>query len=101
MSILSSVTRQRLLECLYSALSEPVGTVVAVSNVPEGKRKLMDARKDSGDFALDQVQIKTSPFHPDTDIWLVKREKNFKQKEEPDGREEDGGTLPVDLGKSD
>lgn len=93
MSILSSTTRQRLLECLYSALASPVGSVVVVSDVAEGKRKLSDARKDSGDIALSVIQIKSSPFHPDTDIWLIKRAENVK--------EESTGILPVNIGDQD
>ncbi len=97
MSILSSVTHSRLLECLYSALAEPIGIVVAVSNVEEGKRKLMDARKDSGDPALSEIQIKTSPFHPDTDIWLVKRAEGQKEEE----KAPPSGILPVNVGDQD
>lgn len=63
---------------LYAALAEPFGVVLSVSNVGQAKAALYKARAESGDEALSQVSIHSSPSQPDSEIWLVKRRKQDK-----------------------
>lgn len=62
------------LELLYQALhtSGGLGIVVTTDNFPLASQRLYQARKKSGDPELDCLQFRRSPYHPDSEIWIVK-----------------------------
>lgn len=60
------------LEILYEALHSPIGIVVQTNNPSLAKAHLYKTRSESGDPALDCLQFRTSPFEPNSDIWIVK-----------------------------
>ena len=57
---------------LYSALAEPIGLAIWVSNRTRAKMRLYAARKAVSDPALDDLQIRESPFL-DYDLIIVHR----------------------------
>lgn len=60
---------------LYSALASEFGICLSVSDAPQAKAVLYKARKESQDPDLSCISIHSSPFSPDSEIWLVKRRK--------------------------
>ncbi len=60
------------LELLYSALATPIGIAITVSDFERARGKLYAARRASGDPALDALQLRRSPVHPEFEIWIVK-----------------------------
>lgn len=62
------------LELLYQALHSPpgLGIVVRTSNYNSALARLYKARKESGDGALDCLQLRRSPTSPESEIWIVR-----------------------------
>jgi hypothetical protein len=60
------------IEYLYQALASPIGIVLEVSDVGIAQQRLYKARRDSGDPELDRLQLRRSPFLPESELWVVK-----------------------------
>lgn len=59
------------LEYWYDALASEFGIVVQVSDPDSAKQALYRARASSGDPALEGLTIKTSPFAPSSELWIM------------------------------
>lgn len=64
------------LEILYIALNSKIGIAVTCVNLQSAKSRLYIARKEAGDPALACLQVRTSPYNPDSEIWIVKGTQN-------------------------
>lgn len=74
------------LEVLYRAMASPLGIVVAVSDFQLCSQRLYAARRKALDTSLECLQIKRSPYSPESEIWVVKTSpKGAKSKDAPHG----------------
>jgi deoxyinosine 3'endonuclease (endonuclease V) len=64
------------LEIWYEALAKPIGVVVSTPDIGIAKAKLYRARAAAQDPALMNIQIRTSPEKPQSELWLVRSKKN-------------------------
>lgn len=60
------------LEILYLAAASAIGLVVKVSDFQLAQQRLYAARRKSGDPSLDCLQLRRSPFNPESELWIVK-----------------------------
>ena len=61
------------LSLLYQALSSPIGICIRVwGDMTLATQRLYAARRKAGDFNLDVLQVRKSPFNPSEELWLVK-----------------------------
>lgn len=63
-----------MLEYWYAARDAEIGIVLRCSSPEHAKTLLYSARKFSGDESLANLQIRVSPEHPETDLWIMKKE---------------------------
>lgn len=65
------MNNQNLLPLLYSALAEPYGVLIRVSDSTRAKALLYRTRAEANDPELATLQIRTSPF-PDGDLVICR-----------------------------
>ena len=59
----------------YEALASPLGIVVKTDDPAGDARELYIFRKKLKDPDLETISIMTSPTSPDSELWLVKRQR--------------------------
>jgi hypothetical protein len=64
-----------LLAILYQALGSPHGLVIETSNWNLARQRFYKARSDAGDPALQGLEIRRSPEHPDTELLILHAKK--------------------------
>jgi hypothetical protein len=88
--------RENLLSLMYQAMDSPLGIIVVVSDVAEAKQAFQQVRKESGDSALRALSLISSPFAPETELWLVKNVQPQDVGRSPLEEELDT-SLPIDI----
>lgn len=63
------------LEFLYQAMDSPLGICLVTSDIRLAHQRLHKAKRESGDPALDVIQIRTSPLASTSEIWLTRGKK--------------------------
>ncbi len=71
---------QICLEILYQALGSQIGVSVLVEDFTSAQAKFYAARRQSGDAELDCLQFRRSPYAPQTELWIVKRVEQTREK---------------------
>lgn len=64
------------IEILYQALAAKIGVVVNTNDATRAKQKLYAARRKAEDPSLDELEIRVSPFKPETQLFVLRKDRN-------------------------
>jgi hypothetical protein len=70
----SFVSDLSALEALHRALAEPYGIVIRTTNLALTRQNIYQLRKNSGDPDLDNLKVLASPYLPEEELWIVRKD---------------------------